>query len=124
MADRDNDRIGDLIAESLVYDIDIVDADNEKRTFNFIAAAVIQCLVERFAQSGFVEMPGEFIIIHQILDFVPVGFLLTDRAQSPTYPADFTVGVKLRRAPVMIPMVIPVGIAKPEFALEGRVLMV
>ena len=83
MTNRDDYRVSNLITEGLINDIDIVDPHNEKRALNFIAATVIQGLVDRFAQTGLVKMPGELIIICQILDFVPVGFFLTDRAQRP-----------------------------------------
>ena len=121
VTERDNDRIGDVIAEGLVYDIDIVDADNEKRALNLIAATVIQCLVERFAQTGLVKMAGEFVIIRQILDFIVVGFLLTDRAQRPKQPDCPALRIEFRRTPVVIPMVLPVGASQAKFVREGCV---
>ena len=68
LADADQQRVGRRPAERVVDGREVVHADQQEGARRLVARGVFDGVVERFAQARGVEMPGQRIVVGQMLE--------------------------------------------------------
>ncbi len=80
LADRQQNAVGDLVAEGLVDQRHLVNADHQIGALDAIALAVVERVVERLAQPRSIVMAGQIVVVGVVVEPRVVALAVAHRA--------------------------------------------